>query len=150
MIVEAYVLGQDYRVLVVDGRVAAAARLSPPQVTGDSEHTVIELIDRLNADPRRGQGHSRALTRITVDDAMLEHLAACGFQPGSVPGRGQQISLRRNGNMSTGGTSQDVTDLVHADVAELCRRAAAVTSAPAGQESAKRLGQGERGRFGTE
>jgi cyanophycin synthetase len=127
VIVETYVPGKDYRVLVVDGRVAAAAELRPPCVTGDGEHTVIELIDLLNADPRRGQGHSRPLTKITVDDAMLAHIASAGFQPGTVPANGQQIRLRRNGNLSTGGTSKDVTDQVHPDVAELCRRAAAVT-----------------------
>jgi len=127
VIVETYVPGKDYRVLVVDGRVAAAAELRPPCVTGDGDHTVIELIDLLNADPRRGQGHSRPLTRITVDDAMLAHIAAAGFQPGTVPTTGQQVTLRRNGNLSTGGTSKDVTDQVHAEVTELCRRAAAVT-----------------------
>jgi cyanophycin synthetase len=127
VIVETYVPGKDYRVLVVDGRVAAAAELRPPWVTGDGEHTVIELIDLVNADPRRGHGHSRPLTKITVDDAMLAHIAAAGFQPGTVPTNGQQITLRRNGNLSTGGTSKDVTDQVHPDVAELCRRAAAVT-----------------------
>ncbi|MGN6793626.1 MAG: Mur ligase family protein, partial [Streptosporangiaceae bacterium] len=127
VIVETYVPGKDYRVLVVDGRVAAAAELRPPCVTGDGEHTVIELIDMLNADPRRGQGHSRPLTKITVDDAMLAHVAAAGFQPGTVPTSGQQITLRRNGNLSTGGTSKDVTDQVHPDVAEMCRRTAAVT-----------------------
>ena len=127
VIVETYVPGKDYRVLVVDGRVAAAAELRPPCVTGDGEHTVIELIDLLNADPRRGQGHSRPLTKIAVDDAMLAHIASAGFQPGTVPTNGQQITLRRNGNLSTGGTSKDVTDQVHPDVGELCRRAAAVT-----------------------
>lgn len=127
VIVETYVPGKDYRVLVVDGRVAAAAELLPPCVAGDGEHTVIELIDMLNADPRRGHGHSRPLTRITVDDAMLAHIAAAGCQPGTVPPSGQQVTLRRNGNLSTGGTSKDVTDQVHAEVAELCRRAAAVT-----------------------
>jgi cyanophycin synthetase len=127
VIVETYVPGKDYRVLVVDGRVAAAAELRPPCVTGDGEHTVIELIDLLNADPRRGHGHSRPLTKITIDDATLAHMAAAGFQPGTVPTSGQQVTLRRNGNLSTGGTSKDVTDQVHAEVAELCRRAAAVT-----------------------
>jgi cyanophycin synthetase len=126
VIVETYIPGKDYRVLLVDGQVAAAAELRPPCVTGDGEHTVIELIDRINDDPRRGQGHSRPLTKIIVDDAMLAHIAAAGFQPGTVPANGQQIRLRRNGNLSTGGTSKDVTDQVHPDIAELCRRAAAV------------------------
>ncbi len=127
VIVERYVPGQDYRVLVVDGRVTAAAELRPPSVTGDGTHTVIELIDELNADPRRGPGHSRALTRITVDDALLAHLADDGLRPGSVPAAGRLVPLRRNGNLSTGGTSKDVTGQIHPDVAELCRRAAGVT-----------------------
>ncbi len=126
VIVETYAPGKDYRVLVVEGKVAAAAELRPPCVTGDGEHTVIELIDLLNTDPRRGQGHSRPLTRIAVDDAMLGHIATAGCQPGTVPTRGQQVTLRRNGNLSTGGTSRDVTDLVHPEIAELCRRTAAV------------------------
>jgi cyanophycin synthetase len=125
VIVETFVPGKDYRVLVVDGRVAAAAELRPPCVTGDGEHTVIELIDLVNSDPRRGHGHSRPLTKITVDDAMLAHIAAAGYQPGTVPAVGHQVTLRRNGNLSTGGTSRDVTDQVHPDVAEMCRRAAA-------------------------
>ena len=126
VIVENFASGTDFRVLVVDGRVSAAAELRPPSVTGDGSRTIVELIDDLNADPRRGSGHSRALTKVTVDDAMLVHLAVGGLQPGSVPARGQQVSLRRNGNLSTGGTSKDVTDQVHGEVAELCRRAAAV------------------------
>jgi len=126
VIVESYVPGNDYRVLVIDGRVSAAAELRPPVVTGDGARTIIELIDDLNADPRRGHGHSRPLSKVTVDDAMLAHLAAGGLRPGSVPAIGRQVSLRRNGNLSTGGTSVDVTGLIHADVAELCRRAAGV------------------------
>ncbi len=126
VIVENFAPGRDYRVLVVDGRVSAAAELRPPSVTGDGCRTIVELIDDLNADPRRGTGHSRALTRVTVDDALLAHLAVGGLQPGSVPVSGQQVSLRRNGNLSTGGTSKDVTDQVHGEVAELCRRATAV------------------------
>lgn len=127
VIVERYIPGLDYRALVVDGRVIAAAELRPPTVTGDGTQTVIELIDELNADPRRGPGHSRPLTKVTVDDALLAHLADDGLLPGSVPHAGRVIPLRRNGNLSTGGTSIDVTDQVHQDVAELCRRAAGVT-----------------------
>jgi len=126
VIVERYVPGRDYRVLVVDGAVTAAAELSPPAVTGDGTSSIGELIDELNADPRRGHGHSRALTKVTVDDAVLAHLAANGLDLGSVPGQGARIALRRNGNLSTGGTSTDVTATVHPDVAELCRRAAGV------------------------
>ena len=125
VIVETYAPGRDHRVLVVGGRVVAAAELRPPAVTGDGERSITELVAELNADPRRGDGHARVLTRVLVDDAVLGHLATGGLTPDSVPALGQVVTLRRNGNLSTGGTSRDVTDLIHPDVAELCRRAAA-------------------------
>jgi cyanophycin synthetase len=126
VIVEKYVPGTDYRVLVVDGRVAAAARVRPPAVTGDGTRDIAALVEAANADPRRGDGHSRPLTRIPLDEEALACLTAQDLDPGDVPGPGEVISLRRNANLSTGGSSTDVTDLVHPDVAALCCRAAAV------------------------
>jgi cyanophycin synthetase len=126
VIVEAFIPGLDYRVLVIDGRVVAAAELRPASVTGDGASTIRQLIDQANADPRRGDGHSRELTRITLDDAAVSHLAGRGLRAGSVPARGEAVTLRKNANLSTGGTSRDVTDLLPGDVAEMCRRAAAV------------------------
>ncbi|HXP21525.1 MAG TPA: Mur ligase family protein [Streptosporangiaceae bacterium] len=123
-IVETYVPGTDYRVLVVDGRAIAAAELRPASVTGDGASTITDLVGELNTDPRRGDGHSRVLTKIAMDDAVLAHLAVSGLEPCSVPAAGQVVTLRRNGNLSTGGTSKDVTDQMHPDVADLCRRAA--------------------------
>lgn len=125
VIVEAYVPGRDYRVLVVDGRMVAAAQLRPASVTGDGSHDIAALVKRANADPRRGDGHARPLTRIALDSPSLSHLAAQGLNEGSVPARGQVVTLRRNANLSTGGTSTDVTDLVHPEVAAMCCRAAA-------------------------
>lgn len=124
VVVESYIPGTDYRVLVIDGQVAAAAELRPPAVTGDGTTAIGGLAAALNADPRRGAGHSRVLTQVQLDDAALAHLAAGGLTPDTVPAAGQVVTLRRNGNLSTGGTSRDVTDLIHPDVAELCRRAA--------------------------
>ncbi len=120
MIVERFVAGHDYRVLVIDGQVAAAAQLRPACVTGDGTHTISQLVARVNADPRRGDGHARELTRITLDDEVMRHLDAAGLDGGSVPAAGQLVALRQNANLSTGGTSRDVTDLVHDDVAALC------------------------------
>ncbi|TQS28066.1 cyanophycin synthetase [Microbispora sp. KK1-11] len=125
-IVERFVPGTDYRVLVVDGQVVAAAELRPASVTGDGASDITQLVDVVNADPRRGEGHSRELTKIKLDECALAHLEAQGLGPASVPARGQLVTLRRNANLSTGGTSRDVTDLVHEDVADMCRRAAAV------------------------
>jgi cyanophycin synthetase len=126
VIVERFVPGTDYRVLVVGGRVVAAAEVRPASVTGDGVQNIGQLVAQVNTDPRRGDGHSRALTRIRLDERVTDHLAAQGLDAGSVPAAGQVVALRRNANLSTGGTSQDVTDRVHVDVADMCRRAAAV------------------------
>jgi cyanophycin synthetase len=127
VLVEEYLAGSDYRVLVIDGRIAAAAELRPASVTGDGEHTIGQLIAIANADPRRGAGHARELTRIQLDADAMSQLDSQGLDDHSVPGAGQLVTLRRNANLSTGGTSRDVTDLVHAQVADMCCRAAAVS-----------------------
>ena len=128
VLVEEFIPGVDYRVLVVDGHVVAAARLHPASVTGDGQQDIEGLVRQANDDPRRGEGHALPLTRIALDDHALTHLAAQGLHPGSVPGPGQAVTLRRNANLSTGGTSTDVTDLVHPEVAAMCCRAAAAAA----------------------
>ncbi|GAA4485200.1 cyanophycin synthetase [Actinoallomurus oryzae] len=125
VLVESYVPGRDHRVLVVGDRVAAAAELSPARVTGDGRSTIAELVALANTDPLRGEGHDRPLTRLTLGDTELAHLAARGLHPGCVPADGEIVTLRRNANLSTGGTSKDVTDRMHPDVVRLCRRVAA-------------------------
>ena len=125
VLVEEYVSGTDYRALVVGGRVVAA-ELSPAQVTGNGVHDIAALVAQVNADPRRGIGHDRALTRIVLDDTALAHLGRQGLTPASVPADGQVVRLRHNANLSTGGTSKDVTDSVHPAIARMCIRAAAV------------------------
>jgi cyanophycin synthetase len=128
VLMERYVPGRDYRLLVVGGRVRAAAELTPAQVTGDGKATIEELVNAVNRDPRRGDGHDRALTKIVLDDTSLAHLRGQGFSTDSILERGQSLQLRRNANLSTGGTSRDITDLVHPDVVRACVRAAAVMS----------------------
>ncbi|TDD30220.1 cyanophycin synthetase [Actinomadura sp. KC06] len=125
VLVESYIPGRDYRVLVVGGRVVAAAELTAACVTGDGAATVAELVERVNADPARGEGHDRPLTRLALGATELALLARQGHGPRSVPGSGERVWLRRNANLSTGGTSRDVTDGVHAEVADMCVRAAA-------------------------
>jgi cyanophycin synthetase len=117
VLVERYLPGSDYRLLVVGDRLVAAARRDPPQVVGDGRHTVRELVDIVNADPRRGEGHGTALTKIRFDHIALGSLAVQGLQADSVPAKGQRVVLRNNANLSTGGTATDVTDDVHPDVA---------------------------------
>jgi cyanophycin synthetase len=123
-LVEDYVPGTDYRILVIGDQVVAA-ELSPAQVAGDGVLDIAALVERTNADPRRGVGHDRALTKITLDETVLGYLSDQGLTPASVPEAGQVIRLRHNANLSTGGTSKDVTDDVHPAVARMCARAAA-------------------------
>ena len=117
VMVERFLPGHDFRLLVVGDQLVAAARREPPQVLGDALHTVRELVDLVNLDPRRGEGHATPLTKIRLDDIAVARLTAQGLSPDSVPAKGQRIILRNNANLSTGGSATDVTDDVHPDVA---------------------------------
>jgi cyanophycin synthetase len=128
VVVERQLAGRDYRVLVVDGEIVAAAERIAAHVVGDGEHTVAELIEATNADPRRGEGHARVLTRLAVDDVVTGVLARQGCKLETVPAAGREVWLRDNANLSTGGTSRDVTDLLHPDVRRLCLRVAALVA----------------------
>ncbi|GAB3772853.1 cyanophycin synthetase [Ramlibacter monticola] len=118
VMVEKFLPGCDYRLLVVGDQLVAAARREPPLVVGDGELTVAELVAKVNADPRRGDGHATSLTKIRIDDIAIALLAEQGLTTGSVPARGQRVRMRHNANLSTGGTATDVTDDVHPEVAE--------------------------------
>lgn len=117
ILVERYLPGDDYRLLVVGDRLVAAARREPPNVIGDGVSTVRELVERVNADPRRGEGHATSLTRIRLDAIALHTLEKQGLTVESVPEKGRRVILRNNANLSTGGTATDVTDDVHPEVA---------------------------------
>src|SRR5690606_38556147 len=125
-IVERQLHGRDYRVLVVGGRVVAASERRPPQVVGDGVSTVRELIDAVNRDPARGEGHERPLTRVAVDDELVDLLGERGMGLDHVPPAGEVVVLRRAANLSVGGTAVDVTDDVHPEVRSACERAARV------------------------
>lgn len=125
IIVEQYVEGFDYRVLVVGGKVAAVAQRIPARVTGDGIHTVRELVEIVNQSPERGERHEKALTRISLNEAELKLLKKSGLYPESIVPEGETVLLRENGNISTGGTAKDKTDIIHPDNAELAVRAAA-------------------------
>ncbi|ANN67965.1 cyanophycin synthetase [Bordetella bronchialis] len=124
VIVERYIPGHDFRLLVVGDTLVAAARRDPPQVSGDGVHTVRELIEQVNQDPLRGDGHATSLTKIRIDDIAIATLAKQGYQVDSVPPTGARVVLRNNANLSTGGSATDVTDEVHPELA-----ARAVTAA---------------------
>lgn len=117
VMVEKFLPGFDFRLLVVGDKLVAAARRDPPQVIGDGTSTVRQLVQTVNLDPRRGEGHATSLTKIRLDDIAVGRLEAQGLTPDSVPARGQRVVLRNNANLSTGGSATDVTDTVHPEVA---------------------------------
>jgi cyanophycin synthetase len=126
VVVESYVTGNDYRVLVVGGMMVAVAERVPAHVTGDGTSTVARLVEETNADPRRGVGHEKVLTRIRVDEAAVELIRAQGFELDDVPPKGTMVKLTLTGNMSTGGISIDRTDEAHPDNVEIAEEAARV------------------------
>ena len=117
ILVERYMPGNDFRLLVVGDKLVAAARRDPPKVVGDGIQTVAELVAQVNLDPKRGSGHSTSLTKIRIDDIARACLTSQGFSPEAVPAKGQRVNLRNNANLSTGGSATDVTDDVHPEVA---------------------------------
>lgn len=117
VMVERFITGHDFRLLVVGETLVAAARRDPPHVIGDGEHTVRQLVDIVNSDPRRGEGHATSLTKIRFDDIARARLAVQGYTEDSVLPKGARAVLRNNANLSTGGTATDVTDDVHPEVA---------------------------------
>ena len=117
ILVEKYLPGHDYRLLVVGDKLVAAARRDSPHVIGDGIHSIGELVAEVNRDPRRGDGHATPMTRIRIDAIAIARLQLQGYTPESVPAKGTRVMMRNNANLSTGGTATDVTDDVHPEVA---------------------------------
>ncbi|BDW10521.1 phosphoribosylglycinamide formyltransferase 2 [Polynucleobacter sp. SHI8] len=124
IIVERYMPGHDFRLLVVGDQLIAAARRDPPQVIGDGVLTITELVAEINKDPLRGDGHATPLTKIRLDDIAIATLAKQKLDVHAIPRNGQRVVLRNNANLSTGGSATDVTEDVHPDLA-----ASAITAA---------------------
>ncbi|MFT6187210.1 MAG: cyanophycin synthetase [Cryomorphaceae bacterium] len=113
VIVEKYIIGEDYRLLVINNKLVAAAKRTPAHVIGDGELTIEALVKNVNSDPRRGYGHENVLTQITLNDLTKTIIAAKGYTPESVLPKDEMLILKDTANLSTGGTSEDVTDIVH-------------------------------------
>jgi cyanophycin synthetase len=124
VIVERHLKGRDYRVLVTGGAIAAASCRRPPAVTGDGVSSIAALVEAENRNPSRGEGHTNILTKIPMDELALDAVAKQGYTFDSVPAAGVEVELRGNANLSTGGTAEDVTDLLPASTARICIRAA--------------------------
>lgn len=124
VIVEKFVSGRDFRILVVGSKVVAVSERLPASVTGDGVHTIKELIDIVNTDEKRGDQHEKPLTKIKLDAVSLLILKRNNMDENSVPKNGQVVTLRENGNLSTGGTAIDCTDIIHPDNVEIAVMAA--------------------------
>ena len=123
VIVETFLEGDDHRLLVVNGELVAATRRTPGHVVGDGVHTIAELVDIVNQDPRRGVGHEKVLTRLELDAQAHRMMERAGMAADSVPIEGQVVHLRSTANLSTGGTATDVTDVIHPDNRDMAVRA---------------------------
>lgn len=126
VIVERFITGLDHRVLVINYKFVAAAIRKPAAVKGDGKHTIKELIDITNQDPRRGYGHEKVLTQISVDDFLMEMLTREGLTLDSIVEKDREVFLKPTANLSTGGTATDVTDMVHPDNIFMCERIARI------------------------
>src|SRR5690606_11791208 len=113
VIVEKMLMGHDFRALVVGGKLIAAARREPASVSGDGVHTLRELIRMENENPLRGDGHRKPLSRILLDATARDFLRRRSINLDAIPPAGKSVQLRETANLSTGGTSIDVTDEVH-------------------------------------
>ncbi len=126
VIVEKYIVGEDFRLLVINYKLVAAAKRTAAHVKGDGKSTIQQLIDKVNEDPRRGYGHEKVLTRIDVNDLTLGILEEKGLTLESIPKKGEVVKLKDTANLSTGGTAEDVTDIVHPYNVFMCERIARI------------------------
>jgi cyanophycin synthetase len=123
VIVENFVSGDDHRLLVVNGELVAATKRTPGHVVGDGTHTIAELVEVVNQDPRRGVGHEKVLTRLELDAQASMMMDRVGYTAASVPKSDEIVYLRSTANLSTGGTATDVTDVIHPDNRDMAVRA---------------------------
>lgn len=126
VIVEQRFAGADHRILVIGGQVAAVAERIPAHVVGDGRATVQALIEAVNRDTRRGTGHSSPLTRIDIDEVVLDTLHRAGHSLQTIPRLAETVILCPTANLSTGGVAIDRTGDIHPDNALMARRAAAI------------------------
>ena len=126
VIVEKYITGFDFRVLVIDYKFICAALRTPASVVGDGINSIQYLIEETNKDPRRGYGHEKVLTQITIDQFTHKMLDDKGYTLESIPGKNELVLLKPTANLSTGGTSTDVTDEVHPSNIAMCERIAKI------------------------
>lgn len=126
IVIERYIQGYDFRALVVNRKFVAAAKRTPAAVIGDGFQNIAQLVEGINKDPRRGDGHCNVLTKIIVDPTSIELLSKKGYTLETVPKKGEEVWLKSTANLSTGGTAEDVTDTVHSSNISLLERVARI------------------------
>ena len=126
VIIEKYITGFDFRVLVINYKFICAALRTPASVIGDGKNTIQYLVDQTNQDPRRGYGHEKVLTQITIDQFTQKILDEKGYTLNSIPAKGELVLVKPTANLSTGGTSTDVTEEVHPTNIVMCERIAKI------------------------
>jgi cyanophycin synthetase len=123
VLVESFITGYDHRMLVVNNELVAVAKRVPGHVIGNGVHTIEQLVEIVNKDPRRGVGHEKVLTRLELDSQAARLMAEADYDKDTVLEKDQIFYLRSTANLSTGGTAIDVTDIVHPDNREMAVRA---------------------------
>jgi cyanophycin synthetase len=126
VLIEKHISGDDYRLLVINFKLVAAAKRTAAHIIGDGKSTVLELINKVNSDPRRGYGHENVLTQIEVNSITLDRLRQKNKTINSILSEGECLQLTDTGNLSTGGTAEDVTDIVHPSNIFLAERIARI------------------------
>ncbi|WP_069659486.1 cyanophycin synthetase [Arcticibacter eurypsychrophilus] len=126
VIVERFIRGSDFRVLVINYKVVAAALRKPAHVIGNGRDTIQQLIEEENKNPKRGNGHENVLTNILIDQDTNEMLRKADLTLDYVPAEGKTVNLKSTANISTGGTAVDMTDEIHALTVFTCQRIAKV------------------------
>ncbi len=123
ILVESFITGFDHRMLVVDNKLVAVAKRVPGHVVGDGKHSIAELVEIVNQDPRRGIGHEKVLTMLELDNQAKRLMEIAGVTEDTILPSGEIFYLRSTANLSTGGTAIDLTDVVHPDNRDMAERA---------------------------
>lgn len=126
IMIEEFKSGNDYRVLLVDYKVVAVSLRKPPYIIGDGTRSIKDLIDALNSNPLRGEGHEKPLTKIKIDDELKDRLSKKGYSLETILNYGEKLILRGNANLSTGGSAEDCTDIICKENIDICERAARI------------------------
>lgn len=124
VILEKFYKGNDYRICIVNGKIVGASLRTPPKVIGNGKNTIKELIYKINKNDLRGEDHEKPLTKINIDNEVLWRIEEKGYSLDSILKVGEEVLLRANANISTGGTAEDVTDKICSENKELFIRAA--------------------------